>query len=157
MKKHKKVLQTYHMYTSSHTLYSIICWRTFGINYSIKSSGVCYKLGTSILGQFLQFLFADRLKLHQVGWGASVHCHFQSGLSLGSCWATQGHSLLQSYSVFYHVAMVRRGRLHRLFDASSQHFCQIHCNFVLIMFVWVVFYLQCVLCSAVKILFSPLF
>jgi len=27
--------------------------------------------------QFLPFLFAEPLKLHQVGWGASVHSHFQ--------------------------------------------------------------------------------
>ena len=40
-------------------------------------------------GQFPAFFFAGPLKLHQVGWGASVHSHFQislrfkSGLWLG--------------------------------------------------------------------------
>ena len=61
---------------SIHSLFSILCWCTFGSNYSLKSFW-CHKLGTTIFGQFCPFLFAAPLKLHQVGWEASVHSHFQ--------------------------------------------------------------------------------
>ena len=88
------------MYISIHSLCSILCWCTFGSNYSIKAFWIwCHKHGTPIFGQFCPFLFAAPLKLHQVGWEASVHSHFsdlsrdfQSDSSLGSGWATQGHS-----------------------------------------------------------------
>ena len=82
------------MYIGIHSLCSILCWSTFGTNYSLKTLGVwCYKLDTLIFGQFLPFFFAGPLKHHQVGWGASVHSHFQistcsisfkSGLWLGN-------------------------------------------------------------------------
>ena len=66
------------MYISIHSLCSILCWCTFGSNYSPKSFWIwCHKLGTPIFGQFCPFLFAAPLKLHQVGWEASVHSHFQ--------------------------------------------------------------------------------
>ena len=66
------------MYISIHSLCSILCWCTFGSNYSLKSFWIwCHKLGTPIFGQFCPFLFGAPLKLHQVGWKASVHSHFQ--------------------------------------------------------------------------------
>jgi len=74
--KNKKL--KYNMYISIHSLCSMLCWSTFGSNYSLKSFWVWrYKLGTPIYGQFLPFFFAEPLRLHQVGWGASVHSHFQ--------------------------------------------------------------------------------
>ena len=58
--------------------YSVLCWSTFGNNYSLESSWVWrYLLGTAVFGEFLPFFSADPLKLCQVGWGASVHSHFQ--------------------------------------------------------------------------------
>ena len=72
-----KILRN-HMYISIHSLCSILCWCTFGSNYSLKSFWIwCHKLGTPIFGQFCPFLFAAPLKLHQVGWEALVHSHFQ--------------------------------------------------------------------------------
>ena len=66
------------MYISIHSLCSILCWCTFGSNYSLKYFWIwCHKLGTPIFGQFCPFLFAAPLKLHQVGWEVSVHSHFQ--------------------------------------------------------------------------------
>ena len=37
---------------------------------------LCYKLGTSVFGEFLPFFTADPLKLCQVGWGVSMHSYF---------------------------------------------------------------------------------
>ena len=66
------------MYISIHSLCSMLCWCTFGSNYSLKSFWIwCHKLGTPIFGQFCPFLFAAPLKLHQVGWEVSVRSHFQ--------------------------------------------------------------------------------
>ena len=66
------------MYISIHSLCSILCWCTFGSNYSLTSFWIwCHKLGTPIFGQFCPFLFAAPLKLHQVGREAPVHSHFQ--------------------------------------------------------------------------------
>ena len=36
-----------------------------------------YELGTLVSGHFCPFLLAYPCKLRQVGWGASVHSHFQ--------------------------------------------------------------------------------
>ena len=67
-----------HIYISIQTLYSVLCWITFGSDYSLKSSLVwCYKLGTPLFGEFLPFFSAYPLKLCQVGWGASLHNYFQ--------------------------------------------------------------------------------
>jgi len=88
-----------HKYVSIHSLCSILCWSTFGTNYSLKSFWVwCYKLGTSIFGQFL-FLLCRNSQAPS-GWMWSVGAQqfsdlsrdVQSGSSLGSSWATQGHS-----------------------------------------------------------------
>ena len=68
----------YHIYISIQTLYSILCWCTFGSDYSLKSSWVWrYTLGTPVFGEFLPFFSADPLKLSQVGAGASLHSYFQ--------------------------------------------------------------------------------
>ena len=37
----------------------------------------CYKLDTSVFGEFLPFFSADPLKLCQVVWGVSLHSYFQ--------------------------------------------------------------------------------
>jgi hypothetical protein len=56
-------------YINIQTLYSVLCWSTFGSDYSLKSSWVWrYKLGTPVFGEFLPFLLADPLKLCQVSW-----------------------------------------------------------------------------------------
>ena len=61
-----------------HTIYSVLCWSTFGCDYSRESSGVWqYKLGTHVFGEFLPFFSADPLKLCQVGWGVLLHSYFQ--------------------------------------------------------------------------------
>ena len=66
------------IYLSIQTLYSVLCWSTFGSDNSLQSSWVWrYKLGTSVFGEFLPFFSADPLRLCQVGWGASLHCYFQ--------------------------------------------------------------------------------
>ena len=53
---------------------SILCRSTFGSDYSFESFGVCRcHLCTSGFGDFLPFFLAHLLKLHQVGWGASVN------------------------------------------------------------------------------------
>lgn len=58
---------------------------TFGSNCSLESFWVwCYKFGIS--EQFLPFLFAEPIELHQVGWGASMYSHFQITRDLGSVW-----------------------------------------------------------------------
>ena len=51
----------YHIYISIQSLYPVLCWSTFGSNYSLESYWVWrYKLGTPVL---------DPLKFCQVGWG----------------------------------------------------------------------------------------
>ena len=51
---------------------------TFGSDYSFKASWErSYELGTLVSGHFCPFLLAYPCKLHQVGWGALVHSHFQ--------------------------------------------------------------------------------
>jgi hypothetical protein len=68
----------YHICISIQTLYSVICWSTFGRDYSLKSSWVwCYKLGSPVFGEFLPFFSADPLKLSQVGWGVLLHSYLQ--------------------------------------------------------------------------------
>ncbi len=57
----------YHI--SIHSLCSILCWSTFGTNYSLKTFWVwCDKLCSSAFGNYLPF-FTSPLKLCQVGWG----------------------------------------------------------------------------------------
>ena len=74
----------YYIYISIQTLYSVLCWSTFGSDYSFASSWVwCYKLGTPVFGEFLPFFSADPLKLCQVWWGASLHSYFQVSLEIG--------------------------------------------------------------------------
>lgn len=63
--KNKK--QKYHMYIGYRTLLKLL-W--------------CYKPGTPIFGQIVSFLFAEPLRLPQIGWGAFSHAS-----SLGSGWA----------------------------------------------------------------------
>ena len=58
----------YHIYISIQTLYSVLCWSTFGSDHSIESSWVWrYKLGTPAFGEFLPFFSADPLKLRLDG------------------------------------------------------------------------------------------
>ncbi len=112
-----------------HSLCSILCWSTFDTNYSLKSFGVwlwCYKLGTPIFGQFLPFFFAGPLKLYLVGWVPSGVQPFsdlsrdvQSGSSLGSGWATQGHPLLCYLGcVLRVIVLLNRGAPIRIFEAD---------------------------------------
>lgn len=63
----------------SNSLCSILCWCTFGRNYSLKSFWIW------------RVLFEAPLKLHQVGWEASMHSHFQRWIKSERWWATQGH------------------------------------------------------------------
>ena len=67
-----------HIYISIQTLYSVLCWSTFGSDNSLEYSWVWrYKLGTPVFGEFLPFSSADPLKLCEAGWGASLHSYFQ--------------------------------------------------------------------------------
>ena len=60
------------------TLYSVLCWSTFGGDYSLDFSWVWrYKIGTIVFGEFIPFFSADPCKLCQVGWGALLHSYFQ--------------------------------------------------------------------------------
>ena len=63
------------IYISLQTLYSVLCWSTFGSEHSDYWVW-CYKLGTPVFGEFLPFFSADPLKLCQVGWGVSLHSYF---------------------------------------------------------------------------------
>ena len=71
-KSNKFVANLLHIWTKNKTFaFTCICWSTFGSNSSLKSFWVwCYKLG-AYFGQNPTFFFAEPLKLHQVGWGAS--------------------------------------------------------------------------------------
>ena len=87
------------IYINIQTLYSVLCWRTFGSDYRIESSWVWrYKLGTPVFGEFFTFFSADPLKLCQVRWGALLQLYsglsrdVRLGSSSGSDWATQWHS-----------------------------------------------------------------
>ena len=86
----------YHIYISIQTLYSVLCWSTFGSDYNLESSWVgCYKLGTPVFGKLLPFFSADPLKLCQVGWGVLLHSYFQVSpemLDQVQVWAWLGHS-----------------------------------------------------------------
>ena len=71
------------IFTSIQTLYSVLCWSTFGSDYSLESSWVwCHKLGTPVFGEYLPFISADPLKLCHVGWGALLHSYFQVSLEM---------------------------------------------------------------------------
>ena len=64
--------------TLTYVFRPVICWSTFGSDYSLESSWVWrYKLGTPVFGEFLPFFSADPLKLCQVGWGMSLCSYFQ--------------------------------------------------------------------------------
>ena len=57
----KNIKLQHYIYISIQTLFLVLCWSTFGNDYSLKSSCVwCYKLGTPVFGEFLQF-FSVRL------------------------------------------------------------------------------------------------
>ena len=63
---------------SVHTLSLILGCCTFGSGDSFKTFWErSYKLCTLVSGHFCPFLLAYPCKLSQVGWGASVHNHFQ--------------------------------------------------------------------------------
>ena len=66
------------LYISIENLYSVLCWSTFGMDYSLESSWVWrYKLGTPVFGESLPSFFADPRKLCQVGLGVLLHSYFQ--------------------------------------------------------------------------------
>ena len=59
---YKNVLK-YYIYISIQTLYSVLCWSTFGSDYSLESSLVWrYKNGTPVFWEFLPFFSVDPLK-----------------------------------------------------------------------------------------------
>ena len=66
----------YDIYICIQTLYSVVCWSTFGSDYS--SWLWRYKLGTPVFWEFLPFFSADPLTLSQVGSGASLLSQFRS-------------------------------------------------------------------------------
>ena len=73
-----KIKNWYHIYITIQTLYSVLCWSTFGSDYSLESSWVWrYNLGTPVFGEFLPFFSACPLKLCQVRCGASKYSYFQ--------------------------------------------------------------------------------
>ena len=75
---YKKQQLKCHIYISIQTVYSVLCWSTFGSDDSLEYSWVWrYKLGTPVFGEFLPFFSADPLKLCQVECGASLHSYFQ--------------------------------------------------------------------------------
>ena len=89
----------YHIYISVLTLYSVLCWSTFGSYYSFESSWVRhYKLGKPVFGVSPILLCRSSQALS--GWIGSTAAQLFSGLSRdvgsssspGSGWATQGHS-----------------------------------------------------------------
>ena len=68
----------YHIYIGIQTLHSVLCWSTFGSDYSLELYWVWrYKPGTPVFGEFLPFFSADLLKLCKVGWGGTLHSFFQ--------------------------------------------------------------------------------
>ena len=57
---------------------SILCKNTFSSDYCFESSWVrLHQLYTSAFGDFLPFFLPDLLKLHQVGWGASINSNLE--------------------------------------------------------------------------------
>ena len=77
----------HHIYVSIQTLYSVLCWSTFGSDNSLESSWV---LGTPVFGEFLPFFSANPFNLGQVGWGESLHSYFQVYPEMFDLWL--GHS-----------------------------------------------------------------
>ncbi len=87
-----------HMYISIHSLCSILCWSTFGTNYSLKS----FRYDTTSFDHHhlqlsaILLLTSSPLKLCHVGWGQTHIFRFSRNIWLGSSsgcgWATQGHS-----------------------------------------------------------------
>ena len=78
MTKQKQVFRKCYNYISVQSLYSVLCWSTFGSDYSLESSWVWrYKLGTPEFGEFLPFFSVDPLKLCQV-----LHSYFQVFLEM---------------------------------------------------------------------------
>ena len=78
--------QKNYIYISIQTLYSVLCWSTFGSDYSLESFWVwLYRLCTPV----------DPLKLRQVGWRASLHSYFQVSPKMFDqvqVWLWLGHS-----------------------------------------------------------------
>jgi hypothetical protein len=72
--KNKKK-RKYYIYKSIQTLYSVLCWSTFGSDYSLVL-GVTLSLAHLYFGSFSPFS-ADPLKLILVGWRVSLHSYFQ--------------------------------------------------------------------------------
>jgi hypothetical protein len=67
-----------YLHKSIQTLYWVLCWSTFGSDYSLKYSWVWrYKLGTPVFGEFLSFFSADPLKLCRVWWRVLLHSYIQ--------------------------------------------------------------------------------
>ena len=97
----------YHIYTSIKTLYSVLCWSTFGSDYRLESTWVWrYHFGTPVFGGVSPIIFYISSQA-LLGWMGSVAAQLFSGLSRdvwwgsspGSGWATQGHwDLSRSHS-----------------------------------------------------------
>ncbi len=111
-----------------HSLCSILCWSTFDTNYSLKSFGVwCYKLGTPIFWAVSPVLLC-RTSQALSGWMGTVGVQpfsdlsrdVQSGSSLSSGWATQGHPLLCYLGcVLRVIVLLNRGAPIRIFEAEN--------------------------------------
>ena len=96
--KHLKI--KYQIYISIQTLYSVLCWSTFGSDYNLESSWVWhYKLGTPVFWGVSPNIFR-RSSQALSGWMGSVAAQLFSGLSKddrsgsspGFGWSSQEHS-----------------------------------------------------------------
>ena len=73
-----KIIPKNLIHISIQTLYSVLCWSTFGSDYRLVSSWVWrYKRVTPEFVEFLPIFSADPLKHCQVEWGESIHSYFQ--------------------------------------------------------------------------------
>ena len=96
----KFIKMKYHIYMSIQTLYSILCWSTFGkrLQPRVFLGMTLQSWHTCIWGVFPFLLYRSSQALS--GWMRSVAAQIFSGLSRdvrsgsspGSGWATQGHS-----------------------------------------------------------------
>ena len=106
-----------YIYISIQTITSVLCWSTFGRDYTLEFCWVWhYKLGTPVFGGFLPFFSADPQA--QSGWMGSVATQLFSGLSRdvwsgsspGSGWATVPKPLLRCLGCVLRVVVLLEGK-----------------------------------------------
>ena len=117
----KSKKRKYDIYISIQTLYSVLCWNTFGSDYSHEPSWVWLcKLGTPVFGEFNPFISADILKIClqrcSIGFKSGLwqgcsrtfrdlsrsHCCVVLAVCLGSlsCWKVNLHPSRRTWALW---------------------------------------------------------